>query len=480
MASSNHNGDAYTATLSPTSPISVSIPNGNNNNMFGSHHSQLLSSSISSLSSPTTAARQSSSHISKTYRQSSQLFLTRRLPEALSTILPLVTPPSGLGETAETNDTENEPAPVAQASRTTRIKVWSLYLTILNSILELEPDEGKDSFGTQEYRALCSKVRDGEIWEEVVRNGYHGIEGNVDSDVVINLATLLLAHAHNQSLNQKRLETYLAASQQPNLDLAQRLEASQSPAPSSSKHRRSASKSKATSGADTPRDLNARVKILELYTLHVLLRNNEWDYAREFISVSSVLDEERRDAFLQALQSLQEDQQEQERNDQEERERQDEQLRKDLEEAKRLRSENENRERKRLEEERARREGSEVDYGIEKTPGSANGPSKGRRTTRENPAALSKPKAPKGKAVGQPSLSARASMILSNLHAVLKQLGSQFRTNPILLMRFMAFIIGILVMFGNQRVRERISRILGSGWNKLKATAGMGVKVSYI
>lgn len=65
--------------------------------------------------------------------------------------------------------------------------MWSLYLTILNAILELEPDEGKDSFGTHEYRGLCNKVRDGDIWEEVVRNGYHGIEGNVDSDVVINL-----------------------------------------------------------------------------------------------------------------------------------------------------------------------------------------------------------------------------------------------------------------------------------------------------
>ncbi|KAK8034837.1 hypothetical protein PG993_009832 [Apiospora rasikravindrae] len=399
MAFNNQNNDASTATLSPTGSMSMS------DNMFGSHHSQLLSSSISSLSSSTTAARQSSSHISKTYRQSSQLFLTRRMPEALSTILPLVTPPAaGLGESAQAN-AENEPAPVAQASRTTRIKVWSLYLTILNGILELEPDEGKDSFGTQEYRALCHKVREGDIWEEVVRNGYHGIEGNVDSDVVINLATLLLAHARTQTLNQKRLETYLAASQQPDLDLAQRLEATQSKNPSS-KHRRSASKSKATSGADTPRDLNARVKILELYTLHVLLRNNEWDYAREFISVSDVLDEERRDAFLQALQSLQEDQQEQERIEKEEQERQDEQLHKDLEEAKRLRSENETRERKRLEEERARREGSEVDYGIEKTPGAANGSSKGRRT-KEGSSALSKPKATKGKPVG-PRVSAPA------------------------------------------------------------------------
>lgn len=53
--------------------------------------------------------------------------------------------------------------------------------------MDLEPEEGKDSFGQQEWRALCTKVRDGEIWEEVVRNGYYGVEGDVDPDVVINL-----------------------------------------------------------------------------------------------------------------------------------------------------------------------------------------------------------------------------------------------------------------------------------------------------
>ena len=65
--------------------------------------------------------------------------------------------------------------------------MWSLYLTILNAVVELEPDEGKHAFGTQEWRALVSKVREGEVWEEVVTNGYGGVEGDVDSDVVINL-----------------------------------------------------------------------------------------------------------------------------------------------------------------------------------------------------------------------------------------------------------------------------------------------------
>lgn len=149
---------------------------------FSSSH-QALSSSISSLTSPT-QARHSASYVSKTYRQSSTLFLTRRLPEALTTILPLITPPQPASESGNSNA---EPPPVAKASRNTRIKVWTLYIAILNAIVALEPEEGKDAFGTQDWRATCAKVRDGGVWEEVVVNGYHGVEGDIDPDVVINL-----------------------------------------------------------------------------------------------------------------------------------------------------------------------------------------------------------------------------------------------------------------------------------------------------
>lgn len=65
--------------------------------------------------------------------------------------------------------------------------MWTLYIAILNAIVALEPDEGKEALGSQEWRSICAKVRDGDIWEEVVTNGYHGVEGDVDSDVVINL-----------------------------------------------------------------------------------------------------------------------------------------------------------------------------------------------------------------------------------------------------------------------------------------------------
>lgn len=438
-----------TATLSPTTTSSSDPFN--------------FRSSISSLTSSNSSRRQSS-NISKTYRQASTLFLTRRLPEALSTVLPLVTPDIEQGE----------PAPVAKASRNTRVKVWSLYLTTLNAIVELDPEEGKASFGTKEWRAICSKVRDGQIWEEVVRSGYHGVEGDVDSDVVINLATLLLAHANNQGLNQKRLESFLAASNTPSLDLYSKFQAPSTPR---QRHRSPVKPQHAPtpSGADTPRDLNARVKILELYTLHVLIRNNEWDYAREFISVSSVLDDERREAFLMALQSLQEEHEAQEAHERQERQKQEDQLRMDLEEARRLRAENEERERRQLHEERMRREGSEVDYGIEETPSRVMRNPPGGSTSRK-----ARPQANDKVAAVAPSFGSRAVIIFSNLRGLVERLSASIQANPGPLLRMLAFIASLVLIFGQQRIRERVSRILGSSWNKVKATAGMGVKVSYI
>ncbi|KAH6664873.1 peroxin 26 [Halenospora varia] len=440
--------------------------------------SQLLSSSISSLSN--SGSRQASSQISKIYRQASTLFLTRRLPESLSTILPVITPPS-----TEDTTSENELAPIAKASRTTRVKVWSLYLTILNAVVELDPDEGKQAFGSSDWRALVSKVRDGEVWEEVVKNGYGGVEGDVDSDVVINLATLLLAHARTQKINQTRLENYLAASTQPNLDISSRLNLS-----ASSQHRSRNQSPHKNSGTDTPRDLNARVKILELYTLHVLLRNNEWDYAREFITISSVLDEERREAFLQALQSLQDEQHESEKREREERLYQEEQLKKDIEDARRRRVENEERERRREDEERKRREGSEVDYGVEESrPGTARSVGGKAPSIKSSSSSTRKPtpsqktshsptaRPPTRKPAPPSTMISRAANIITNIKKLIMEgMIGGFRTKPMFLLQMLAFLVGFLVLFSRNGVRERVKK----AWEKVLKTAGMGVKVSYI
>lgn len=203
-----------------------------------------------------------------------------------------------------------------------------------------------------------------------------------------------------------------------------------------------------------------------------------------------MLDEERREAFLQALQSLQEEQQENERREREEKRYQEEQLKKDVEDARRRRIENEERE-KRVEEERKKERvgGSEVDYGVEDSPprpgssksrslvkaGSAKG---GRSIPASSPTARSSVPAKNVKA--PPSLITRAGNVVMNLRKLVESMVGNFKTRPLLLMQMLAFVVGILVLLSRRDVKERVKRILEKGWGKVRQTAGMGVKVSYI
>jgi len=155
--------------------------------------SNYLASSIASLSSQ----RAQSSWIAKTYRHAAQLYLTRRLAEALDAVEPVVVPSVVPPEQYKQNNNQangvstegdaSQAAPVAASSRGTRVKVWSFYLTLLNAIIELGPEEGKLTFGSAKWKALASKARDGSIWAEVVTHGYGGSEADVDGEVVANL-----------------------------------------------------------------------------------------------------------------------------------------------------------------------------------------------------------------------------------------------------------------------------------------------------
>lgn len=203
-----------------------------------------------------------------------------------------------------------------------------------------------------------------------------------------------------------------------------------------------------------------------------------------------MLDEERREAFLQALQSLQEEQMESERREKEERRYQEEQLKRDVEEARRRRIESEERE-KREEEARNRRseKGSEIDYGVEDSPprpgssksrssvkgGSVKG---GRSLPSSSPTARSSVPAKNVKV--PPSLLTRAGNVVMNVRKLVESMAGSFKTRPMLLMQMLGFIVGILVLLSRRDVKERVKSILGKGWGKVRQTAGMGVKVSYI
>ncbi|KAF1344608.1 hypothetical protein BDV97DRAFT_304004 [Delphinella strobiligena] len=445
--------------------------------------SQYLTSSISSLSS----ARSQSSWIARTYRQAAQLFLTRRLYEALTTIEPVISLASqdgGLGQDGEQEQQEQVDgrsfAPIATASRTTRVKVWSFYLTLLNSIIELGPEEGKLVFGSTKWRGLAAKAREGSVWDEVVRVGYAEDEGAVDGEVVVNLAALLLAHMVSQRLNQQRLETYLSASSNPTYDVTAHMESSQNTLKNSTR-------SNHAGGTSTPRDLNTRLKLLELYTLHVLPQNGEWDYARDFISMSEVLDEERREAFVHALQTLQEEKDHDAIREKELRRRQEEEMQQRREDEEKRR-----RDEARQQEERRQRETDEKHrQPTSRNPASRDrGPSAASSGGRPQPHATTQAKKqqnPRGKAPSKrppptppPSIYRRTTSIMQLMQTTLLNMRQSVVKNPMVLLRFILFLLAFAMAFGRRDVRERVKRSLHHTWDKVRRTVGMGVKVSYI
>lgn len=150
-----------------------------------------LSSSVSSLH----RSKKSSSEISKTYKHASQLYLTRRLVECYEALQPVIRPLQQDSSAKEnghsTSEDESKPrAPIASASTSQRIKTWSLYATLLNAIVELGDEEGKQDFGNKLYRDIVRNVQSGEVWEQVIRDGYLGREASVDAEVVYNLYVL--------------------------------------------------------------------------------------------------------------------------------------------------------------------------------------------------------------------------------------------------------------------------------------------------
>lgn len=292
-------------------------------------------------------------------------------------------------------------------------------------------------------------------------------------------ATLLLSHAPSQKLTQTRLETYLSASSSPALDVSSHMKRPKSAASSSQ------------NGTSTPRDLNSRLKILEIYILHVLPYNDEWDYARDFVNMSEVLDDEKREAFLQALQSLQ-DQKNLDSKREAELQRQREQQ---LEDA---RKEEMAKQSQKLEQEEQRRKQHDVaaqtnehDYGVDRTTltGSLRNPTRSTAIASQpspNGNALAKASTagsgpPAKKSRGPPpTFYRRASVMLQNLQQSILGMGATLRNNPTAIFRLLAFFIALLMALARQDVRDRIRRITDSTWNKVRETVGMGVKVSYI
>lgn len=276
-------------------------------------------------------------------------------------------------------------------------------------------------------------------------------------------ATLLLAHAPSQKTTQQRLETYLSASTPPPLD--------------------------------APRELDSRLRVLEIYTLHILPRNEEWDYAREFISLNQEMDEERKDAFLRALVLLQEEpKREKERERQAERQRE-ERLAEEKREAEKRRAAE--RRAKEEQESKRRQEAAKT-----KDPGKSNGdkqPERSQRITVDSKAIEDSKQTDAQGIVKQPirqpshssipakkpsnphpTLYQRASLTLQAIQRNLFGMGKGFPKQPMALFRMVLFLIALITALARRDVRDRLGKARDTVWNNVRRTIGMGVKVSYI
>lgn len=293
-------------------------------------------------------------------------------------------------------------------------------------------------------------------------------------------ATILLTHSPSQKLNQQRLENYLSASGQPDLDIAVHL--ANSPVEKTKRAR--------ASGTDTPKDLNARIKILELFTLHVLPRNEEWEYAKEFISLSDVLDDERKEAFLLTLDGLREEKEQGELKAAELQRQRDEELERQHREDEEFAaaanaSENNNingtatgprKSEDGTSPGKSRSNAAAIKSAIKSSSraGPSSGSSSGTNTRKQtNP---STPKSP-----SRLPAPFRQLKLLSNLLVLfVRNLSRSLSANPLYFLRSLLLILGVVMALGRPDVRERLRRVTGAGWRKVAGTVGMGVKVSYI
>ena len=283
-------------------------------------------------------------------------------------------------------------------------------------------------------------------------------------------STLLLTHSPSQRLNQSKLETYLSATAHPTFDISSHL--------SSPSYARRKS---ATNGTDTPRDLNTRIKLLELYTLHVLPRNDEWDYAREFIGMSEVLDDERKEAFLLALHSLKEEKEDAEKREEKLRQQQMEQMEERRRESELKRAEMAKVEEEKRKQDEARKQTERVSDRNSRDAGSGRGDADARdervlrqpkATPRRTPA--KKPSPP------PPGLYNRVGGLFAAIQKAIADSAKQMTSNPLAFLRTLLFLIAFSIAFGKRDLRERIMRLVRQAVDKVRRTVGMGVKVSYI
>ena len=297
-------------------------------------------------------------------------------------------------------------------------------------------------------------------------------------------ATLLLAQSSSQAISQQRLESYLSGSSSSNLESASPLNGSLEESSSEA-----LANSISENRTNTPQSINVRIKIIEIYVLHVLPRNEEWQYARDFISMSGILDEERKEAFLQALQALEANrdvnggegvlQGNQYIQDQQEVGGQGLNSTSSTEQLQRyehkadthVRLEDAKNRIMKIEPINKAMSASGTEAARDLTPTSKTKHAKNLTSPRP-PSAVSRS--------DTASVYTRGLAMMAALQRLMMGATQTMPNKPMVLLKAILFLVSIALALGRRNIRDRIRGVTMRGWDKIKETGGMGVKVSYI
>ena len=198
--------------------------------------------------------------------------------------------------------------------------------------------------------------------------------------------------------------------------------------------------------------LKSYLDVIELFVLHILPRNEEWAYARSYIDSCDFLDNERKVSFILTLNQLTEEAA---------AERKATKDRFAAEKARAAKAAREEAEKKREEKQKAKES--------DKTPSAP------------RPTTTKKPDKPQGHGQStSATLAHRASTLISKLEGLVRSMATSLGGNPAMLLRLLLSAVAIIMVFGKGDARERAKRILAKGWEKVKETVGMGVKISYV
>lgn len=272
---------------------------------------------------------------------------------------------------------------------------------------------------------------------------------------------LLLSQSASQFNNQQHLETYLATS-----------DVSRTPRPDQF----------SANDTNTLRDLTSRIKLLELYILHVLPANEEWGYAKDFIQLSDILDDDQKEVFQQALDDLaaakthNQQHTEDSLSDSNRTAGTTGDISQGLREA----------EPKSIEETEHppdhRRSKSEKDHGIEKRPVTADVRPTSRSGNKPIIPRNSKPPPPKTSRSKKSTdgIVKRSVAYVAAFQNLISNMTNSLSKHPVVLLRFLLFLVALLVAVSRRDVKDRINKIAKDGWDRVRRTIGMGVKVSYI